>query len=166
MSRTITQRQVLALCTSMGACSVTDLLAPSNKPGWFIFKERGVSVQASFPNGWVLSVQGGDGMYSDPRAKAGAYTELECAILGTKAPDDNGSKCKLFYGLMDSGIMNGCETVACYMDVTRLPELVEFVRDLPTEVDCVAQDLFCDGYTWDSDDDKFIPIKPAQPGGN
>jgi hypothetical protein len=53
----------------------------------FAAESRGISIQATSPTDYVLSIQAGEGLYSSPRRRADFYTQVEFAIWKTYDTD-------------------------------------------------------------------------------
>lgn len=60
----------------------------------------------------------------------------------------------MFPALVEMGLMSGCDSVCAYMEVTKLPRLIEFVAALPDEETALAKGMFHDEAVWPSFDDE------------
>ena len=122
MSQAITQQGVIRLLTDKFKAVCTDLLA--NEENTFGLRYKGISVHATLPNDWIISIQGGDGIYSEPRAKATYYTELEVACWPI------GGEISQVSRLIDQDYMPDCDSVCGWVKVEDLETVISIVATI------------------------------------
>jgi hypothetical protein len=119
----ITQQGVIMILTNRFGASCTDLLSVIDNTFGRQFK--GISVHATLPNKWVISIQAGDGLYSDPRAKTHSYTSVEIACW----PEGEGIA--NVEALVEKGYMPDCDNVCGWVPVEELQKVISIVANLP-----------------------------------
>lgn len=116
-----TEQRVIELLRNHGATKAQRYLEADDPRQ----PERGIAIHAEFANGWTLSIQAGDWLYSNPRHRAESYSEIEAAAISPAGHITRIPK------LVDIGIGSPHDTVCPYVPVERLIELIVTVANLP-----------------------------------
>lgn len=83
----------------------------------------GISIRADSPTGYTLSIQGGEGLYSEPRRKSESYTEVEFAIWKTGSNKEREGKF-----IRDSRIKDTCDDVYSYETFEVLMRAIDMIE--------------------------------------